>query len=262
MTSGCRVRRAIALAVLVAFLCHPNCATVRPYRVTNHFRSAKLLGAEVRRVAVLPFENLTQEKVAAAVVGEEFSLQLGKTGRFDLVERNRIEELWQEQDLDTIFRFDPQSAAQIGRMLGAQAVILGTVTQFVPHPDVKLDTTRYCTRSHRSEHDYPPVVIVDNSRNRSSAAAWAVAIATVVLIVPMLIVLLGPKPPAAQVGASVRLVDVETGDILWQAKDAFRGDQKSVQALVEQREDKRRMVYDIDYLTRILCQELARTIWE
>jgi len=262
MTGADRRRRPVALAVLVVFLTSTNCATVRPYRVTNYFRSAKLAGSELRRVAVLPFENLTPEAAAAAVVGEEFGLQLGKTGRFDLVERNRIEELWQEQDLDTLFRFDPQSAARIGRMLGAQAVVLGSVTKFVPHPDVKVDTARYYERRHRRGPDYPPVIVVDNSRDRNDALACAITAAAIITIIPALIMLLGPRPPAAQVGASVRLVDVETGDILWQAKDAFRGDQKSVQALVEQKEDKRRMVYDVEYLTRILCQELAGTIWK
>jgi TolB-like protein len=255
-------RQAVSAVVLASFLASVNCATVRPYRVTNYFRSAKLTGSEMRRVAVLPFENLTGEAAAATIVGEEFGLQLGKTGRFDLVERNRIDELWQEQDLDTLFRFDPQSAARIGRMLGAQAVVLGSVTQFVAHPSVRVDTTRQRERRRRHEPDYPPVIIVDNSRDRSDAVACAITAAAVVTIVPVMLMLLGPKPPSAQVGASVRLVDVETGDILWQAKDAFRGDQKAVQALVEQNEDKRRMVYDVEYLTRILCQELAGTLWK
>ncbi len=263
MTGTARLGRQLTVTVsLAALLASTNCATVRPYQVTNFFRSAKLAGPETKRVAVLPFENLTDQAAAAAIVGEEFGLQLGKTGRFDLVERNRIEELWQEQDLDTLFRFDPQSAARIGRMLGAQAVVLGSVTQFVPHPGVKVDTARYYERRHRREPDYPPVIIVDNNRDRNDALACAITVAAVVTIVPVLMMLLGPKPPAAQVGASVRLVDVETGDILWQAKDAFRGDQKSVQALVEQKEDKRRMVYDVEYLTRILCQELAATMWK
>ncbi|MEO0077877.1 MAG: CsgG/HfaB family protein [candidate division WOR-3 bacterium] len=263
MTRTARSRRRLAaLVALAALLANSNCATVRPYRVTNFFRSAKLSGSEIRRVAVLPFENLTRESAAAAIVGEEFGLQLGKVGRFDLVERNRIEELWREQDLDTVFRFDPQSAARIGRMLGAQAVVLGSVTQFVPHPSVKVDTAQYYERRHRRDPDYPPVIIVDNSRDRNDALACAITAAAIITIVPVLIMLLGHKPPAAQVGASVRLVDVETGDILWQAKDAFRGDQKSVQALVEQKEDKRRLVYDVEYLTRILCQELAETLWK
>jgi TolB-like protein len=258
MSRRIAARRFGAILVLASFLSSTNCAAVRPYRVTNYFRSAKLERAGVKRVAVLPFENLTNQPAAAGIVGDEFGLQLGRTGGFDLVERNRIEELWDEQDLDTLFRFDPQSAAAIGRMLGAHAVVLGSVTQFEPHPGVAVDTTR--ARHPHHDHDLPPVIIVDDRHDRSDAAACAITAAAIILIVPMLVVLLGPRPPAARVGASVRLVDVETGDILWQAKDAFRGDQRSVQALVEQKEDRRRMVYDVEYLTRILCQELAGTL--
>ena len=255
-----RNRRLVALASVVVFL-STNCATVRPYKVTNFFRSGKLADAGIKRVAVLPFENLTKEPAAGGISTEEFTLQLGKTGLFDLVERNRIEELWDEQDLDTLSRFDPGTAARIGRMLGAQAVVLGSVTEFVPHPEVNVDTLHEWERHHRHDHDYdyPPVIIVDDVRDHDALACLLTA-AAIVTIVPALFILLGPKPPAARVGISARLVDVDTGDVVWQAKDAFNGRSRSVQALVEQKEDRRRMVYDVEYLTRILCQELVGTL--
>lgn len=254
-----RMRRPVALLCSVALLAS-GCATVRPYQVTNFFRSDKLAGSGVRRVAVLPFENLSKEPAAGAICAEEFTLQLGKAGLLDLVERNRIEELWDEQDLDTMSRFDPSTVAEIGRMLGAQAVVLGSVTEFAPHPDVKVDTVFRPQRHHHDDYP-PPVIIVDSDRDHDLLPCLLTA-AAIVTIVPILFILLGPKPPAARVGISARLVEVETGNVLWQAKDAFNGRQGSVQALVEQKEDKRRLVYDVEYLTRILCQELVGTLAE
>jgi TolB-like protein len=250
--------RPLVLAVACLLVASTNCATVRPYRVTNYFRSGKVGTDAVRRLAVLPFENLTGEAAAAGIVADEFGLQVGRTGLFELVERNRIDALWQEQDLDTLYRFDPASAVRVGRMLGAQAVVLGSVTKFRPHPDVKVETARREDEHHRHDHS-PPTIVVDRDHRND---AWEVIIAAlaVITVIGAVVLLLRPKPPAAEVGVSVRIVEVETGEVVWQAKDNFRGDQRSVQALADQQEDRQRMVYDLEYLTRVLCRELASTL--
>jgi hypothetical protein len=120
---------------------------------------------------------------------------------------------------------------------------------------VQVETTRTRDRRDRT----PPVIIVDNDREHDAWSAVLVALA-VITVVGAVVLLLRPRPPAAQVGASLRIVEVESGEIIWQASDNFRGDQRSVQALADQREDRRRMVYDISYLTRVLCHELANTL--
>jgi hypothetical protein len=56
------------------------------------------------------------------------------------------------------------------------------------------------------------------------------------------------------------LVGVESGLVLWQAKDAFDGGRKQVQVLETEREDRLRMVYDVEFLTRVLCRELVLTL--
>lgn len=248
----------MALVLSCLLVASQNCATVRPYRLTNYFRSNRIGTESVRRLAVLPFENLTSESSAAAIVADEFSLQVGKTGVFDLLERNRLEELWREQDLDTLYRFDQASAVKVGRMLGAQAVVLGSVTKFRPHPDVKLEEAT--GRASKSTYDQrAPVIVIEDRHHRDVWETVIISLAALT-VVGAIVLLLRPKSPAAEVGLSVRIVEVETGEVIWQAKDNFRGDQKSVQALVDQPEDRRRMVYDVEYLTRILCRELANTL--
>jgi len=56
--------------------------------------------------------------------------QAKKTGRFRVVERQRIQEALAEQDLGKSGRIAPETAARIGRLLGAQALLMGSVTQF------------------------------------------------------------------------------------------------------------------------------------
>ncbi|MGI6542484.1 MAG: CsgG/HfaB family protein [Limnochordia bacterium] len=50
--------------------------------------------------------------------------------RISLVERNRIEELLGEQDLAAAGRIEEESASEIGKMLGARLMVMGTITQF------------------------------------------------------------------------------------------------------------------------------------
>jgi curli biogenesis system outer membrane secretion channel CsgG len=51
-------------------------------------------------------------------------------GRFRMVERSRLDKVMGEQDLGASGRIDPQSAAKIGKLVGADYLIMGKVTQF------------------------------------------------------------------------------------------------------------------------------------
>lgn len=250
------MKRIISYIIIVTF--SVSCAPVKPYKITNFFRSSKIEERQIRRIAILPFENLTDFKGAGVIVTDEFNLQVGKLGRFDLVERLKVEELFKEQDMDTV-RFDPLTVAKIGKMLGAQGVILGSVTNFTPHPNAVIDTSR----RHRHEgEDLPPVIIVgDHHHNGDDDDFWKVAciVGAVLTVIPLTYLLLKSKP-SAQVGISARLVDVETGEQLWQVKDLFKGRNKSVKELVKVKEDKKRLIYDVEYLTRILSQEMVETL--
>jgi len=54
---------------------------------------------------------------------------LFRTGCFDLVERKNIERLIQEQKLQQSGMVDMATAVKIGKLLGAQAVVTGAVTE-------------------------------------------------------------------------------------------------------------------------------------
>lgn len=55
---------------------------------------------------------------------------LVKDGTYIVLERSKIEQILQEQNLGASGRVDASTAAQIGKILGADAVIIGTITQF------------------------------------------------------------------------------------------------------------------------------------
>ncbi len=257
------MKRSFALVTLLTFLFTTFCATVKPFQITNYFRSTRIEERQIKRIAVLPFENLTREPAAGDIVTDELNLQIGKLGVFDLVERAKIEELFREQDVDTL-RFDMWRVVRLGKMLCAQGIILGSVTEFSPQPRFQPDTTR-------SRHHHPPVVIYDrpdyhhdherdeeNNQDGLQTALIVLAAITVVGIIVYLLV--KPTSVSAEVGFSARLVDVETSEQLWQAKETFRGDRKTIRALVTTKEEKSRLVSDIEFLTQILCREVAKTI--
>jgi hypothetical protein len=54
---------------------------------------------------------------------------LVKAGRFTVVERERLDALMAEQNLGATVRVDPATAARVGKILGAELVVFGTVTQ-------------------------------------------------------------------------------------------------------------------------------------
>lgn len=63
-------------------------------------------------------------------VSDLLTNRLAQTGRFTLVECSRINQILAEQNLGASGRIDLSTAAQIGRLLGADAVIIGSITQF------------------------------------------------------------------------------------------------------------------------------------
>jgi curli biogenesis system outer membrane secretion channel CsgG len=82
-----------------------------------------------KRIAVLDFEGLEKlEGKAELRLTDLLVTALVATGRFDVVERSRIEQVLLEQDLGLAGIVDETTAAQVGLLLGAEYVILGTVS--------------------------------------------------------------------------------------------------------------------------------------
>ena len=55
---------------------------------------------------------------------------LVKDGTFSVVERKKLDAILQEQNFSNSDRANPTSAAKIGKVLGVNAIIVGSITQF------------------------------------------------------------------------------------------------------------------------------------
>lgn len=84
-----------------------------------------------QRVAVFSFaERGVGRTLLGEYVAEKLMLALSATGRVELVERNRLDAVSQEQKLGASGLIDDATAASIGNIAGAQAVLVGTLTRF------------------------------------------------------------------------------------------------------------------------------------
>ncbi len=85
-----------------------------------------------RRIGVIAFEN--KAPYAQARIGQTATdiiiTELTKTGKFIVVERDKLDKLLDEQKLGQTGAIDAATAAQVGKILGLNAILTGSVSQF------------------------------------------------------------------------------------------------------------------------------------
>jgi len=86
------------------------------------------------RVAVVDFENKSTWHWWGDRLGEAaadvFVTDLMETGKFSLIEREKVNAILAEQDFGASGRVTPQTAAKIGKMLGVDLILTGSISEF------------------------------------------------------------------------------------------------------------------------------------
>ena len=85
-----------------------------------------------RRVGVIDFENKTaygQNRLGQAA-SDVLITELVKTGKFIVVEREKISKLLEEQKLGLTGAIDSSTAAKMGKILGLNAIVTGAISNF------------------------------------------------------------------------------------------------------------------------------------
>lgn len=96
---------------------------------TGHHRS-DYTGPK-RRIGVVDFENKSgygQFRIGTAA-SDILVTELAKTGKFVVVERDKLAKLMDEQKLQSSGAIDPRTAVELGRILGLNAIVTGAVSQ-------------------------------------------------------------------------------------------------------------------------------------
>ncbi len=92
------------------------------------------------RIAVMDFDYATVQSSSAAMFGSNIDVGKGitdlliaglvKNGTYSIIERSALDKIMAEQNFNNSQRADPTSAAKLGKLLGVDAIIVGSVTQF------------------------------------------------------------------------------------------------------------------------------------
>lgn len=131
-----------------------------------------------RRIGVVDFENKTAygQRLGEAT-SDILITELAKTNRFVVVERSKLNKILDEQKLQASGAIDPRTVVQVGKVLGLNAIVTGSVTEF----GVKTEGSEY--------------------------------------------LLVQSKRQTAEASVDIRLVDAETGQVLY--ADSGKGEARS-----------------------------------
>lgn len=122
------------LVAALMFACAPSKSVKMQQALT--VKETKKVKAEFigpkRRIGVVEFENKSaygQGRLGGAA-SDILVTELVKSEKFIVVERSKMDKIMQEQKLQTQGLTDPQTAAKIGQIMGLEAIVVGTVSQF------------------------------------------------------------------------------------------------------------------------------------
>ncbi len=125
------MKRALSLlCVLGLGACAPT-TTVKQKETMTIEQPKGAVGLK-RRIGVVDFENKTT--YGANRLGTSASdiliTELAKSGKFIVVERDKMNTIMSEQKLGMTGAIDPTTAAKVGKILGLNAIVTGSISQF------------------------------------------------------------------------------------------------------------------------------------
>ena len=93
-----------------------------------------------KRVAVMNFDYSTVHTTVLSIWGADQDIGKGiadllvdklvNDGQYSVIERKALDKILTEQNFSNSDRADPMSAAKLGKVLGVDAIIIGSITQF------------------------------------------------------------------------------------------------------------------------------------
>jgi curli biogenesis system outer membrane secretion channel CsgG len=134
MSFRCRSRMALGLFASVVFAIPSLAQTAAPATTPAAAAGPK------KRVAVLDFDYGTVRTTVQQIFGSDQDVGKGISdmlveklvngGQYSVIERNALDKILKEQNFSNSDRADSSTAAKIGAILGVDAIIIGSITQF------------------------------------------------------------------------------------------------------------------------------------
>ncbi|MDP3049419.1 MAG: CsgG/HfaB family protein [Thermodesulfovibrionales bacterium] len=118
-----RMLSILALLLLASVACAPPAVKTTALMPARFHDAAK-----VREVAVLPFDGRGGAEFAAEIEGMLAGVNIGDKQYFTLIDRVRIDKLISEMKLSQSALVDPNTAAKVGKLVGAKGIYTGVIT--------------------------------------------------------------------------------------------------------------------------------------
>jgi curli biogenesis system outer membrane secretion channel CsgG len=93
-----------------------------------------------KRIAIMDFDYATVHAGVSQIFGQDIDIGKGiadllvtdlvKDGSYSIIERKTLDKVMAEQNFSNSDRANPASAAKIGKLLGVDAILVGSITQF------------------------------------------------------------------------------------------------------------------------------------
>ena len=161
-------RSSARILALVGLLAAWACASTT---TTKYVHPNMDLGA-VKRVAVLPFETLVQDRAAGEKIQKVFLTELLALDVFDVVEPGQVAKILKSERIESMESLGPSDFKRIADALKAQGLFLGTVVDYTesrtgatPSPEVTIQLRLVEAQS--------GVTVWSASRSRSGATTSA-----------------------------------------------------------------------------------------
>jgi len=99
--------------------------------VKSEIKEGQQVGPK-KKIAVIAFENKTaygQTRLGSSA-SDILTTELGKSGRFILIEREKLDKIMAEKNLQQTSAVTPDQVAATGKVLGLNAIVTGSISQF------------------------------------------------------------------------------------------------------------------------------------
>jgi hypothetical protein len=122
--SGSRGSVLRPVALLVASLALAACST------SSHFVHSQYDFSTIKKVAVLPLENLSADQMAGEKVRKAVVSELLAAGVVDVVETGQVNRTLAQANIQNISTVSADELKKVGAALGTQALIVGSVDTY------------------------------------------------------------------------------------------------------------------------------------
>ncbi|MBC8462163.1 MAG: SH3 domain-containing protein [Deltaproteobacteria bacterium] len=119
-------RIVLLIVLLISMLAMYGCAMVRATTI----KPAEIDLSRYKKIAVLDFDGTQGKKIASYIESEISKVRIDQKPYFNLISRSHLDKVLKEQALHMTGAINPKTASKVGRILGAEAVITGSVNAY------------------------------------------------------------------------------------------------------------------------------------